>query len=369
MKDELAEQLLGKVMGWSQPGAATTLQDSQVLIELQHLARYKYDDYQRFTTGSQFIESLAIWLMQFHSNEERNNALDFVKRRLIFVSERELRHLAEILHPEYAKPRLRQYVAKELGLPEYQISAIETSPIFKQRSRETLYLGLSDGARVDMFRRSTKEVDHEQVYPTYEIAATRLDKMRKKLIDHLPECPSEELRFRFVFLIDDFSGSGTSLKGKINGFADVLKSDQGTVFNGRDTKVFICIYVATRQALDYISNLVCEMPDPPWTDVPEVFAIQVLEKNLQFDRDLDPGFNNLLERYYDPRIMNEHLEVGGDSAMYGFASCGLTIILPHNTPNNSVSLLWAPEPMTALFPRLERHAGQAFDHGTKSISV
>lgn len=180
MKDELANELLGKVLGWSDTDAETNLEESQILIDLQHLARYKYDDYQRFSPGSKFIESLAIWLNQFQPGQERQDALEFVKQKLIFVSERELHHLAEILYPEYAKPLIRQHVAKELGLYEYQISAIESSPIFQQWSRQTLYLGLSDGARIDIFRRSTKEVDHEQVYPTYEIASSRLANMKKK---------------------------------------------------------------------------------------------------------------------------------------------------------------------------------------------
>jgi len=364
MKDELANELLSKVLGWSETEGVTNLQDSQVLIELQHLARYKYDDYLRFSPGSKFIESLATWLNQFERGEEREDALEFVKRRLIFVSEREIHHLAEILHPEYAKPRIRQHVANELGLAEYQISAIESSPIFKQRSRETLYLGLSDGARIDIFRRSTKEVDHEQVYPTYEVAQTRLKKMKEKLEEHLPEFSNEDLRFRFVFLIDDFSDSGTSLKSKINGFATILNNDKQEVFNGPETKVYVCIYIASRQALDYVKDMLRNMKDTPWGEVPEVFAIQILEEDLRFDSKREPGFDTLLNRYYDPSIMNEHLKVGGDSAMYGFADCRLQIMLPHNTPNNSISLLWAPEPMTALFPRLERHAGQASDHGT-----
>ena len=135
------------------------------------------------------------------------------------------------------------------------------------------------------------------------------------------------------------------------------------MFNGRETKVYVCIYIASRQALDYVKDMLRNMKDTPWADVPEVFAIQVLEEDLRFDSKRDPGFDALLKRYYSPSIMNEHLDEGGDTAMYGFADCRLQIILPHNSPNNSISLLWAPEPMTALFPRLERHAGQASGHG------
>ena len=56
MKDELAQALLGKVMQWD---ASSPLQS---LEALQSLARFKYDEYQRFQPGRKFVESLAIWL-------------------------------------------------------------------------------------------------------------------------------------------------------------------------------------------------------------------------------------------------------------------------------------------------------------------
>jgi len=62
MKDQLAEELLAKVMGWKSP---------QDFVEhglpLQVIAAYKYDEYQQFSPGMRFIESLALWLGQFET--------------------------------------------------------------------------------------------------------------------------------------------------------------------------------------------------------------------------------------------------------------------------------------------------------------
>lgn len=57
MQDRNATQLLTRVMGWEE----STLV-SQHVLELQLLAYYKYDHYQRFGPGRRFIESLALWL-------------------------------------------------------------------------------------------------------------------------------------------------------------------------------------------------------------------------------------------------------------------------------------------------------------------
>src|SRR5579863_9601564 len=80
VKDELAESLLARVMGWDQQ---TVTAERAVL---QNMARYKYDEYQQFAPGQRFIESLALWLRQFPTGTPRTVAYEFVRRRLIFIS-------------------------------------------------------------------------------------------------------------------------------------------------------------------------------------------------------------------------------------------------------------------------------------------
>ena len=64
----------------------------------------------------------------------------------------------------------------------------------------------------------------------------------------------------------------------------------------------------------------------------------------------------LIDDYYDNSIEDEHTEKGGSGLKYGFANCGLPLILSHNTPNNSLALLWAEtDQVRALFPRVTRH--------------
>jgi len=63
LKDELAEALLARVMGWDQQKVA------QERAVLQDMARYKYDEYHQFAPGQRFIESLALWLRQFPAGE------------------------------------------------------------------------------------------------------------------------------------------------------------------------------------------------------------------------------------------------------------------------------------------------------------
>ena len=81
-------------------------------------------------------------------------------------------------------------------------------------------------------------------------------------------------------------------------------------------------------------------------------------------RATDAAITNLVDKYYDPAIETKSIKVGGTDAKFGFANCGLPVILEHNTPNNSVALLWAeslieepppPHLMRPLFRRRQRH--------------
>ena len=74
---------------------------------------------------------------------------------------------------------------------------------------------------------------------------------------------------------------------------------------------------------------------------------------------------DLCEKYYDHDLyirLKKHCDEAGQSDMKrGYAKCALPLVLEHNTPNNSIPLLWAESqgklghPMRPLFRRRDRH--------------
>ena len=140
---------------------------------------------------------------------------------------------------------------------------------------------------------------------------------------------------------------------------DLLQSDSNaevSVFSAPNTEIHICLYVATEQALEHLNKLIAEYTSAAWNRLPRVHAVQILSHRYKINESEEPEFCKLLDKYYNPAIEDAPKEVGGSCSKYGFAECALPLGLSHNTPNNSVSLLWAPTPMKALFPRFERHA-------------
>jgi len=226
MRDNLAEKLLAVVMQWTPDDIARERPDLQVM------GKYKYDNYQRFSPGLRFLESLALWLEQF-TQEERPIAYNFIKRRLIFCSEPEMTQLVSMAYPDYIRPLLLKEVALIRGYPEYQISKIANSQDFKILRRQSLFLGLSDGSRIDLFRRlNREEINNEQIVTSYDISEKKAQDLKKNLRSDLEEIigkkPDDEMcRFRYLFLLDDFFGSGKTY----------LREEEGE-YDGKIVKVY-----------------------------------------------------------------------------------------------------------------------------------
>jgi hypothetical protein len=353
MRAELAERALAAVMDWDETELRGRVQ------ELQALAGHKYDEYGGYQAGVQFLESLASWLFQFDP-ARREAAVEFILERLIFVSNAEIEHLIELAYPDLIRPLLAARVAGDLGIPRHRIRQITSSAEFRALQRRTLVLGLSDGAKLDRLRRASKELSHEQFHLVTAIENV-VAGMQAKLRGALDQLGSDEANtFRHILLVDDFSGSGFTLIRKADGaFAGKLPKmrDELELLRERgavpaDVAVSVLLYLASEQAITHIRDCMTEA-GLEW----ELLVVQQLDSRFRVDA-TDPAMVELCRDYYDPVVSDEHK---GDATL-GFRDAALPLVLSHNTPNDSVCLLWAdtterPDSrrLRALFPRYERH--------------
>ena len=100
-----------------------------------------------------------------------------------------------------------------------------------------------------------------------------------------------------------------------------------------------------------------------WFDRIEFSYGLLLPDSLPLNTAQHGAFLNLVDNYYDAAIETKHMKVGGENARLGFGGCALPLVLEHNTPNNSVALLWADtkggegkHAMRPLFRRRQRHS-------------
>lgn len=358
MNQQLTERVLASVMDWGAVEVAENIRG------LEHIAQLKYDQYQQYEVGSRFVENLSIWLNQFEDIQERKCAFEFVKNMIVFISQEELYHLVNSIYPDLMRPLFKSYV-KVIREKNNILDPNIKRQILHIICRQSLIFGLSDGARLDVFRRGAPEISNEQVCISYEITELRMQSIQKEM-----EKDTREFYERYsyeglrqndiynVFLLDDFSGSGISYlrieedeegrsiwKGKIVKVIDQLKRLMG---NLNDLTIHIVLYLATEKAEYHIEKYV------------QLYARQEsIKMNVHILQKLHPykpdeAMINIMKKYHNPKIEDSHYKKGKhDFPFLGFDECSLPLVIYHNTPNNSFPIIWGLE--DSLFPRVTRH--------------
>lgn len=357
MKRELALRLLESILpGWEE-GQLKALFDN-----LNTLAEYKYNHYEMYQPGRLFFENLYLWLKSF-SEADRNVALRFVQQQLIYISREEFQQLTQILYYDRIHQSQLDLVAEITGIPRFHIRKLMESPVLGKIERASLYVALSDGARIDYFRRQNLRINNEQVLTTYQ---PNIEKVQGLIGDLEKELKQEGARFRCLFLIDDFCASGKTvlreemqadgkskiLKGvfaKIQNEGNLLKALENT-----DARIYFCPLVLTELAQRRLNDLIPKLPSPlnrtillPAVVLPDSVRI----KPPSYSSTENEGIASLCMTYYQHEFGDSHTQ----NVMFGYEECGLPVVLHHNTPNNSIYLLWSRKLKAPLFVRYERH--------------
>lgn len=386
-------------MGWDD------IEATQEYGWLRLMASVKYDGYSDFAAGAGFLEALVDWLHQFQPSD-RKIAYGFVKERLVYISSAEMQRVIEAFLPEVVTPYLRRCVAQETGIEAHEVWATtEHAKAFKDRMRRCLFVGLSDGSRIDILRRANAgRLSQEQVIPMMNVDNEKWRSLGKDLKQE----QGADAQFQDVYLIDDFTASGTTFvrinkdgeaKGKLPKFEKIIQEAKlalGDKFPIADGfRLHIHHYVSTTQAHaaldDRVASVVATMVDKSFDaeflskegltegmllgpDLPLGYLssnvasgknVESGSAGLKANRTTDEDVIALCEAAYDSALftrLEEHCrEVGMTTMCYGYGHCALPLVLEHNTPNNSVPLVWAEtgtptKPhMRPLFHRRDRH--------------
>lgn len=366
MNQALALRVLDDIMVWDE---GRRLREFEWL---QLIAGFKYDSYKDYLAGLRFIEALADWLQQFEKTE-RECAYQFVKENLVFFGPGEINHLVELVYHNHVQPELLEYVANALQMKRYLVWSNERSlRLYSTYLRQCLFFGLSDGARIDTFRRNNAHlIRNDQVLLATEISDEKWVDVLQSLRDELKD---SNARFKMAYLIDDFAGTGSTLlrfrddkwKGRLVRFWESLPEKNADYFE-EDYSVHIHHFIATEMARAAIeANLfaIKEQRGKKWFPSVTFSFGTVLSNALRITPENAGAMKPLIEKYYNSSLETKSTRVGGtDDIRYGYGYCGLPLILEHNTPNNSLPLLWADtsssngqHEMRPLFRRRQRHS-------------
>ena len=380
MNQDLGLRILGRIMDWDDDRA----RDEFAWLKL--MARLKYDGYRDFQAGMRFIESLATWLQQFEPHE-RETAYAFLRHALVYIGPSEMERLVERFYPRTVQDRLFRMVAAECDIPPHRVLIdADARAATRRLRRQTLFMGLSDGARIDTIRHANAGLLSNEQF----VQGTQVDTEKwRELIENLRKDLNEsDARFRLVYLVDDFAGTGTSFlrfdekteerKGKLIRFKESVKSANKALDGDKlfEDGWVLCVhhYVASSHAAGGIQERLDRLADngdflEDWAQATHPSFGMVLPQDLPVNAvgGRHDDFIELTRTYYDPAIRTKHTDVGGVTHIgLGYGGCALPLVLEHNTPNNSVALLWAETDggvrdgasapaMRPLFRRRQRH--------------
>lgn len=370
MKESLVEQLLSRIMKW---------EDNKIVEELpkiQFMAEMKYDHYDQFMPGTRFLGSLSKWLSNF-DEEDRNVMYDFVKNKLIFISSSQMTYLITLLYKKCVSSALALKTAQKMEIPPYRINEIKKSVDYKREKRLSLFIGLSDGAHMDVVRR-VGGLSNEQVLTNYYPDTDKLEDMRKELLNDslLKELDESDRKFNSLYLIDDFTASGTSFirkdidqyKGKLTKIIDkFFKSNDKDAcrelfFQNVDVHVVFCL--ATEFAISHINKLLREYIKSLGLDEYinlDIKCVQTIPNRVADEIKNDTTLVDIIkkEKYINKKnVGTKSYKVGhGEQEYFGYGDGALPLVLSHNTPNNSILVLWQDDDdhYPSLFPRINRH--------------
>ena len=377
MNSNLANQLLASIMKWDAP----TLASERAALEF--MGSMKYDAYDRYMPGMRFMSSLVQWLNDI-KEEDRDEAYKFIKEKLVFISSMQMNYLVDLLYDSKIRPILLDMSTAETGMPSYKCSSKVVRTRFEIEKRSALIIGLSDGAHTDILRRSAG-FNNEQVLTNYYPDGKKLKDMLDELRKDQKLKGIENPFFRRILLIDDFTASGKSFirfdesdreyHGKLKKIIDELcikdyvekeeKIEHLSYLLNPEQKIQIDILfcIATEKARTNIkSSLDDYLKSVNWQNKVEfnIHIVQILEDKLSIDIKMDKDLVKLLkkdEHFVEECVISKSYKVGkNDNPWLGFDECALPVVLAHNTPNNSLPIIWQDaERFHGLFPRISRH--------------
>ena len=380
MNSNLANQLLASIMKWE----AQTLASERAALEF--MGSMKYDAYDRYMPGMRFMSSLVQWLNDIEE-EDRDEAYKFIKEKLVFISSTQMNYLVDLLYDSKIRPILLDMATTETDMPSYKRSSQVVRNRFEIEKRSALVVGLSDGAHTDILRRSAG-FNNEQVLTNYYPDGKKLKDMLNELRKDEKLQGIEKPYFRRIFLIDDFTASGKSFirydesdgeyHGKLKKIINELctknkKNNEGKVDikhmsylldpSQEKIQIDILFCIATEKARTNIkSNLDDYLKSVGWQDKVEfnIYIVQLLEDKLSNDIKKDNDLVKVLKKekhFVEECVISKSYKVGkNDNPWLGFDECALPVVLAHNTPNNSLPIIWQDaERFHGLFPRISRH--------------
>lgn len=226
-----------------------------------------------------------------------------------------MQRVIEVFIPEMVTPHLRKAAAAEVGICPWEVWGNPNGVAdFNRLLRRSLFVGLSDGSHIDILRRANSpRLVQDQFVPMLDIGDEKWPDLGKELSSSL----GQDARFDNVYLIDDFTASGTTFIRQVDGkWKRKLKKFNDLVVKARESlqerfpisdsyALHIHHYVSAEQARAALEERVgyakANLDNRSFEEVTITEGLR-LPTSLKMIGGADAAMLDLCERYY-----NDHL--------------------------------------------------------------
>lgn len=273
--------------------------------------------------------------------DERTHAL-FLLSNFMFFGDREIRGLLRALYRDLYRYPIVQAIRRENG---DTLDADLIDRLFKEKLQTTRFLGVGNpsesGCHLLYYFRQENNLPKDLFIHTHEIFARRGTAGSLQLRDDNVS--------RYVF-IDDFCGSGKQGTAYSQDLVEDIKRLKS------DASIAYYVLFATQKGVGKVRNETKFDTAKAIYELDASFRCFSAESRYFRERpdDIDPAFCEQMCRTYGERLMR-----GPDHAL-GFEDSQLLVGFHHNTPDNTLPIMWFDEsegvpwkPIFRRYPKLE----------------
>lgn len=268
------------------------------------------------------VLNIQTWLDQFADAEERRKAFEFLKM-IRFI---ELEDILEKLKEAY------KYATKDVTF----------KMLSKKSKRDDLYVTYLDGPGKSSALLSAHFIEVNQILKKNIIEYSKLHTIAKS--------PSKEYeKMNILVIVDDFIGSGRTMRDLIRNNRDDLKN----ISEKYESKIVVYVAYGMEKGRDSVLKLI----NGSDYDFIELFVGEIFDESEKIFSDTSRYYSNEDERERMKSILIDHYGTMVDFRRpSGFENSQVGIVFPSNCPNNSLPILWKDvkkknKKWVALFPR------------------
>jgi len=228
----------------------------------------------------------------------------------------------------------------------------------------SLFAPLSDSSRFMEFRQKMPQGSHNtSALDHIDILTNPIKMQSPELIDKFKEKYKDKDN---LFIIEDFSGSGTTIESKIKQIID----------NYKFKCIYFCPLIISSISLKNLDKLksYAESKNQQFkiingVELGDEYSILSDTSNKVWSVDEKKALTQMCQKYFKSHfyingyLYKDHNEEKPLLATpYGYKDCGLAIVLHSNCPNNSLPIIWEESNnWKFLFKRHERHLKRVYD--------